>query len=49
MYNVLLADDEPAITDAMLHEIDWSALGLEVVCVARSGRQALEYVISQIL
>ncbi len=46
MYNVLLADDEPAITDAMLHEIDWSALELEVVCVARSGRQALEYVIS---
>ncbi len=44
MLQVLLADDETAVTDSMQRSIDWAALDLQVAAVATSGRQALEYI-----
>lgn len=42
MYNVLLVDDEPFITEGLSDAIDWSGFGLEVVGSAENGKQALE-------
>ncbi len=41
MYQVLLVDDEPSVTDALRRSIDWPAYGLEVAAVAQSGEEAL--------
>ncbi len=42
MYNVLLVDDEPFITEGLSDALDWSDFGLEVVGSAENGKQALE-------
>lgn len=42
MYNVLLVDDEPFITEGLIDAVDWSAFGLEVVGSADNGKRALE-------
>ena len=44
MLQVLLVDDEIAVTDSMQHGIDWQSLGLHVAAVAMSGMQALQYI-----
>ena len=42
MRQVLLVDDEAAVTNSLLHGIDWTSLGLTVSGVAMNGLQALE-------
>jgi len=42
MYNVLLVDDEPFITEGLMDAVDWSGFGLEVVGSAENGKAALE-------
>ncbi len=42
MYQVLLADDEPSVTDALSRSIDWAGMGLQVAAVVRSGAEALK-------
>ncbi len=42
MYNVLLVDDEPFITEGLIDAVDWSDFGLEVVGSAENGKRALE-------
>lgn len=44
MPQVLLVDDEIAVTNSLLHGIDWASLGLDVAGVAMNGMQALEYI-----
>ena len=44
MLQVLLVDDEIAVTDSMQRGIDWAALGLHVAAVAMSGMQALKFI-----
>lgn len=44
MRQVLLVDDESAVTNSLLHGIDWAALDLSVAGVAMNGLQALEYI-----
>ncbi len=44
MLQVLLVDDEIAVTNSLQHGIDWSSMGLTVSAVATSGRKALEYI-----
>ena len=44
MRQVLLVDDEAAVTNSLLHGIDWTSLGLTVSGVAMNGLQALEYI-----
>ena len=44
MRQVLLVDDEAAVTNSLLHGIDWTSLGLTVSGVAMNGSQALEYI-----
>lgn len=44
MRQVLLVDDESAVTNSLLHGIDWASLGLAVAGVAMNGLQALEYI-----
>ena len=41
MFQVLLADDEPSVTDALRRSINWAACGLEVAAVVTSGEEAL--------
>lgn len=38
---VLVADDERIIRQAIIHVIDWQALGVTQVLEARNGREAL--------
>lgn len=42
MYRVLIADDEPSVTDSLKNSIQWEELGLEVVGVVGNGIQAIE-------
>ncbi|WP_178020353.1 response regulator transcription factor [uncultured Paenibacillus sp.] len=42
MYKVLLVDDEKYILEGLSSLIDWGALGLEIVGMAKGGRNALE-------
>ena len=42
MYQVLLADDEPSVTDALSRSIDWAGMGLEVAAVVRNGAEAIQ-------
>lgn len=44
MYQVLLVDDEIAVTNSLRQAIDWESLGLSIAAVAMSGSQALVYV-----
>ena len=44
MRQVLLVDDESAVTNSLLHGIDWASLGLAVAGVAMNGLQALEII-----
>lgn len=43
MLQVLLVDDEPAVTESLLRSINWAALDLKVASVVASGSQALNY------
>ncbi len=47
MYQVLLVDDEPAVTDSLCYGIDWEALGLRVAAVVQNGNQALTVIEKQ--
>lgn len=47
MHQVLLVDNEPAVTDSLCYGIDWNSMGLSVAAIARSGNQALEIIRSQ--
>lgn len=42
MKKVMLVEDEEFILYGMQHIIDWEALGLKIVHLARNGREALE-------
>lgn len=42
MYKVLLVDDEKYILEGLSSLIDWGAMGLEIVGMAKGGRKALE-------
>ena len=44
MHQVLLVDNEPAVTDSLCYGIDWISMGLSVAAIARSGNQALEII-----
>ena len=44
MYNVLLVDDEIAVTNSLMHMFEWKAMGLQVVGVAPNGEKALEII-----
>lgn len=44
MLQVLLVDDEMAVTDSMRLGIDWKGLDLNVAAVVMSGTQALHYI-----
>lgn len=44
MRQVLLVDDESAVTNSLLYGIDWASLDLTVAGVAMNGLQALEYI-----
>ena len=44
MWQVLLVDDESAVTNSLLHGIDWASLDLAVAGVAMNGLQALEHI-----
>ena len=47
MRYVLLVDDEPAVTTALEHEVDWDSLGLSVIAKAKSGLEALNIIQNQ--
>lgn len=42
MYKLMLVDDEEDVREGVVQEIDWAAIGLEVVGTAENGREALE-------
>ncbi len=42
-YNILIVDDEPAITNGLAYDIDWSQIGVLEVFKANSMPVALEY------
>lgn len=42
LYKVLIADDEPIIREGLKEALDWRSLGMEVVCEAEDGEEALE-------
>ncbi len=44
MFQVLLVDDEAAVTNSLQYGINWDALDLKVAAVATSGREALNYI-----
>lgn len=44
MLQVLLVDDEMAVTESMRRGIDWKGLNLNVAAVVMSGTQALHYI-----
>ncbi len=44
MLQVLLVDDEDAVTQSLQYGIKWDSLGLHVASVAKSGMQALQYI-----
>lgn len=47
MYQVLLVDDEPAITASMRKAIGWAAHQCEVAAIAGSGKEALDIINSR--
>lgn len=42
MYTVLLADDEPSVTEALKNKIPWTSLGVSSILTATNGRQAYD-------
>ncbi|MCQ4088264.1 response regulator transcription factor [Saccharibacillus sp. JS10] len=42
MYNVLLVDDEPFITEGLVDILDWASFDLQVVGSAQDGEEALQ-------
>lgn len=44
IYKVVIADDEPIMRKAMQTLIDWESLGCQLVYVASSGLEAMEYI-----
>lgn len=44
MYTVIFADDEEDLRKAIIHRIDWNAVGFEVIGEAGNGAEALELV-----
>ncbi|RUS46264.1 response regulator [Cohnella sp. AR92] len=44
MYKLLIADDEPEVTESLLEEIDWASYGFEKVWPATNGREAMELI-----
>ncbi|UKS26741.1 response regulator [Paenibacillus sp. HWE-109] len=44
MYKLLLVDDEEDVREGVVREINWEAIGLEVIEKAENGREALEMV-----
>ena len=44
MYKVLIADDEPKVSQLIKNLIMWEALGIELIGIAHDGRQALELI-----
>ena len=46
MYTVLLADDEPAVLDALTAGIPWAQLGVDKILTAADGIQALDVLAS---
>lgn len=44
MYKLLIADDEPLVCVGVQSMLDWAALGVEIVGVARNGQQAAEMI-----
>ncbi|MFC6315403.1 response regulator [Lapidilactobacillus achengensis] len=47
MYRVMLVDDEVMILKGLRRIIDWSAAGFEIVKVASSGQEALDFLAQQ--
>ncbi|TVY01914.1 response regulator [Paenibacillus cremeus] len=48
MYKFILAEDEEDVRESILQEIDWAALGYEVVGQAENGQEALELIERQL-
>ncbi|GGA10003.1 AraC family transcriptional regulator [Paenibacillus marchantiophytorum] len=44
MYKLLVVDDEEDVREGVVREINWEAIGLEVIEKAENGREALEMV-----
>jgi two-component system response regulator YesN len=44
MYKLILVDDEEDVREGVVREIDWDAIGFEVIEKAENGREALEMV-----
>ena len=44
MYKLLLVDDEEDVREGVVREINWEAIGFEVVDKAENGKEALEMV-----
>ncbi|MFD0696124.1 response regulator [Paenibacillus sp. GCM10027628] len=44
MYKLILVDDEEDVREGVVREVDWEAIGFEVIDKAENGREALEMV-----
>lgn len=44
MYRVIIADDEPKVSQLIKALIDWTLLGLDLVAIANDGIEALNYI-----
>ncbi|MDR0884770.1 MAG: response regulator [Clostridiales Family XIII bacterium] len=44
MLRVIIADDEPKVANLIVHLVDWDALDMDVVAVAKDGDEALEFI-----
>lgn len=44
MYRVIIADDEPKVSQLIKALIDWTLLGLDLVAIANDGIEALKYI-----
>ncbi|NOU64368.1 response regulator [Paenibacillus sp. LMG 31461] len=44
MYKLILVDDEEDVREGLVRELDWKAIGFEVIEKAENGREALEMV-----
>ena len=44
MYKMIIVDDDPLIQVGLKSMLDWHSLGVEIVGMARNGRQALEII-----
>lgn len=44
MYNLIIVDDESKIRNGLCNYFPWQEIGFQVVCDARNGKDALDYV-----